>query len=307
MAKENRELFYLGKGGTGKTTLSALTAVALAGKKFRVALVSMDPAHNIFDIFQISTARHYYNFSRYLRIEEIDPDYWLKKYLQTIEKQISASYHYLTALSLEKNLQIIRYAPGLEEYALSYAYRAMREKYNEYDYLIFDMPPTGLALRFFALPRLTKVWLEELSGIRKTILKKTKIINDVHRLKNVPVTDKILRKLADLQQEQAQLEASFSDSDKVSLFVVMNDDALSLAESDDIQKKFDLSGQKITGFIQNKVILSDDLKNDRFFEKPYLAILALAEEALIGTGKLDKYANGRDFQSFINRLVNRLF
>jgi anion-transporting ArsA/GET3 family ATPase len=45
-------LFFIGKGGVGKSTTSALTSIYLASKPYKTLLVSMDPAHNQCDIFE---------------------------------------------------------------------------------------------------------------------------------------------------------------------------------------------------------------------------------------------------------------
>ena len=44
-------LFFTGKGGVGKTSLSCATAVALADSGKKVLLVSTDPASNIHEVF----------------------------------------------------------------------------------------------------------------------------------------------------------------------------------------------------------------------------------------------------------------
>jgi arsenite-transporting ATPase len=306
MGKHTRELFYLGKGGTGKTTVSALTAIALADRNYRVALISMDPAHNVFDIFRVRSLRSEYDVDANLQLEEIDPEKWLKKYLQAIELQISRSYKYLTALSLEKNLQIMRYSPGLEEYALLYAYRTLKEKFKDFDFLIVDMPPTALALRFFALPRLSQVWLKHLIGIRKTILKKMNIIEDVHRLESKAGSDNILNKLNILHEEHQVIETAFSDPARTSMFVILNNDELSLAESEDIKKKFGETGLTVTGYILNKAKTNEYMGNYRDkFSGQLLARLESSPIELIGPDTLRYYASGQNFQAFISGICDQ--
>ena len=89
MSGKNKKFFFLGKGGTGKTTISALTAFAMAGKNKKVVLVSLDPAHNLFDAFKISTSKESIAINDNLYLEEIDIDAWIKRYLETIENQVT--------------------------------------------------------------------------------------------------------------------------------------------------------------------------------------------------------------------------
>ena len=299
-------IFYLGKGGAGKTTIAALTAVALSQQRYPTALISMDPAHNLFDIFQIQSSDTTIDLSVNLRLEEIDPATWLKKYLKTIEEQISRSYQYLTSLGLEKNLQILRYAPGLEEYALLYAYKAIREKYAGYRYLIIDMPPTALALRFFALPQLSQIWLAQLVKMRKTILEKAKIIEDIHKKRLDQVPDRILKKLNSLMEENKNISAQFSPEGNSSLYIVMNNDKLSVEESVDIYEKFQISGLTISGFILNKAGSADErLMTHEVFRQPFILKLQESAKPLIGLEMLSGFASGTVFQTFISDLIQQ--
>jgi len=306
MKTDAREIFYLGKGGAGKTTIAALTAVALSQKKYRVALISMDPAHNLFDIFQVHSPDSLIDLSRDLCLEEVDPVYWLKKYLKTIEEQISRSYQYLTSLGLEKNLQILRYAPGLEEYALLYAYKAIREKYAGYQYLIIDMPPTALALRFFALPQISQIWLQQLIKMRKTILEKTKIIEDIHQKQTDEVPDDVLKKLVNLMEENKKIYSRFSTEGNTSMYIVMNNEKLSVEESVDIYEKFQTSGLNISGFILNKAVsLDEPLMTHDMFREPFILRLNKSTKAPLGLDILGDITSKTGFQTYIAELIQK--
>ena len=84
-----KNLFFLGKGGTGKTTLASVTALALAERGLKVVLFSLDPAHNLLDIFQIKSSKTSVKLRENLVLEEIETDLWIKTYLRSIENNIA--------------------------------------------------------------------------------------------------------------------------------------------------------------------------------------------------------------------------
>ena len=81
-------LFYIGKGGVGKSTTSAITAVHLSRNSRDILLVSMDPAHNQRDIFQQDFSEKTRQVTDYLAVKEVNVDYWIEKYLKDTEKTI---------------------------------------------------------------------------------------------------------------------------------------------------------------------------------------------------------------------------
>ena len=50
-------------------------------------------------------------------------------------------------LNLSNYFNVLKYSPGIEEYALLTCIEETIRKGNDFDYLIFDTPPTGLTLR----------------------------------------------------------------------------------------------------------------------------------------------------------------
>ena len=145
-------IFFLGKGGVGKSTSAALNSIFLAQKGFKVMIVSFDPAHNQSDIFEMNFSDEPTEISPNFSAIEIDQEKWIGAYLKDVHKQINQTYRYLTAFNLEKYFKVIKHSPGLEEYALILAFKHIRQKFSDYDYLVFDMPPTALSLRFLSLP-----------------------------------------------------------------------------------------------------------------------------------------------------------
>ena len=292
----------MGKGGAGKTTISALTALSLANQDKKVVLISLDPAHNLYEAFKISTAKSSTVINGNLYLEEIDLDNWIRNYLESIEQQVSRSYRYLTSLGLEKHLEILKYSPGMEEYALIYAYQSLLKKYRTFDYLIFDMPPTALALRFFNLPGLTLVWLEKLIHIRRQILEKKNIIETVKTGKERSTHDQILDQLFRLRNDYESLSNRFNLKHQSSVFVILNDDQLSLAESLDIKDRLLTQNIIVKRFIFNKIQGRRDELSEKSSGISPLSVLPLSPEQLLGVELLNKYCRIPEFIRYLSEL-----
>jgi len=303
--KTSKNIFFIGKGGTGKTTIAALTATALAEKGEKVVLFSMDPAHNLFDVFQVNTSKNAVKIQDTLIIEEIDIQYWIKTYLKSIEEKIAKSYQHLTALSLEKHLKTIKYSPGLEEYALQYAYEAVNKSYNDFTFRLFDMPPTALALRFFNLPGLTLVWLEQLIELRKEILEKQKIINTVYQREEIKTYDKILTQLIKMQSDNQQIILDFQDNQKSGIYIVLNEDSLSINESLDIFGMIKENGFSHNGILVNKyqeIMKKKDIV-EKFTNIP-THFFPLDKNPLIGILRFREYLKMAKYQLFADSITN---
>ncbi len=250
-------LFFTGKGGVGKSTLAAATAWQLS-KTHRVRIVSLDPAHNLGDIFNVSLKKKI-RFSDQLTLEEIDLKKRTKAYLKREIGVLNETYKYLQVLNLEKYFSVLQYSPGIEEYALLSGIEEIIKSDTENDYVIFDTPPTGLTLRFLALPRVTITWIERLIQIRRTILEKC---HTIHRLCG-PLSDKetllnydeqddrVLQRLMALDQNYRQLDAVLQGK-TCRIAVVFNPDFLSLREAERLIRALGDLSLPISLLIDNK-------------------------------------------------------
>ena len=234
-------LFYAGKGGVGKSTMAAATARQLS-RHHRVLAVSLDPAHNLGDIFHASLKDGEKRLTENLHLREVDLKKLSRDYLEREVTVLTDTYKYLQVLNLDRYFSILKYSPGIEEYALLTSIEETIREEKGFEYVIFDTPPTGLTLRFLALPQVTIAWIDRLTHIRRQILEKRYTIQKVRgvlpeggknpeiRLKFDEDEDGVIRRLKALKQNYEALTGILQGED-CGVVLVFNPDLLSLRES----------------------------------------------------------------------------
>jgi len=290
-------LFYIGKGGVGKSTTSAITAVHLSRSSRDCLLVSMDPAHNQRDIFQQNFSEKPRRVSDCLAVKEVDVDYWIEKYLKETEKAIKQIYSYESAFNLQNYFNVLQFSPGLEEYALLLAFENIIHTHEDKDVIIFDMAPTALTIRFFSLPFITLIWLEELLKLRSQIYAKKEIISKIKIGRSEIEQDKVKAKLEMLIQTYGHLRDYFK-SDATRINLVLNNDKLSFSEAFRIKKKLMDIGISIESVIVNKSeyrVIPDEIRD--VFNSQKIALFPFASRNILGYQAINEYLdeNGEIF------------
>jgi len=287
-----RVLFFVGKGGVGKSTNSSLFALKLARSGKRVLLNSIDPAHNLHDIFQNRLSSKPKQVVPGLEAMETDLDQWVKKYLKDTERDFRAVYKYQEAFNLHRYFKTLKYSPGLEEYAVLLALVDTLRRFADRDYIVFDTPPTALTLKFLALPDVSLLWLQELSQFRQLILDKEQIITRIKqgRKQSSRERDPILGKIADLVDLYRGMSELLKNSANTRTFLVLNPDELSLAESQLIWREMSNLGIEIPYLILNKAGKDGDFVKKikmKFPDARILILPALVGQEMTGIERLD--------------------
>lgn len=230
-------LFFTGKGGVGKSTMSAASARQLSDK-YRVLIVSLDPAHNLGDIFGVVLSHKKHRFTDSLFLKEVNLQKLCRDYLQRETRVLTDTYRYLQTINLDNYFSVLKYSPGIEEYALLTGIEETIRSEKDFDYIVFDTPPTGLTLRFLALPWITVTWIDRLIQIRRDILGKRHTIYRIRGILDDKETilsydendDDILKRLKKLKENYQDLSSLLQGED-CGIVLVYNPDTLSLKES----------------------------------------------------------------------------
>jgi len=149
-------IFFSGKGGVGKSTMSCATAVWLARKGYKTLIVTTDPAPNLGDIFGQKIGHHIIAIGIVpnLYAVEINPDAASQEYR---ERMVSPLKDILDQKKLDAMMEQLK-SPCVEEVA---AFDSFIEYMDDpqYDVVVFDTAPTGHTIRLLELP---SGWSDEL-------------------------------------------------------------------------------------------------------------------------------------------------
>lgn len=293
--------FFVGKGGVGKSTTSALTGLFLAASGRDTLLVSMDPAHNQRDLFETDFSERPRRVGRHLRVQEVDVERWTTRYLKQTREHLRKAYLYESAFNLEKHFKVLEFSPGLEEYALLLAFEDVLARTEGIDAIIFDMAPTALSLRFFALPAVTLIWLEELLRLRERICEKKEIISRIRVGCREVERDRVKNTLADMIERHRRLRDIFS-APLARIHLVLNGDRLSLSEAVRIRDRLASQGMAIDRLVVNKADAGErSAAIAQALGREKISRLPRSADSLIGQAALTAYqtAHGDAFRGFL--------
>ena len=142
-------VFFSGKGGVGKSTVSCATATWLAGNDYETLLVTTDPAPNLSDIFGQSIGHEVTAIDgvENLSAIEIDPDTAAEEYRQETIEPMRELLGEEEIRTVEEQLN----SPCVEEIAAFDNFVDFMDS-PEYDIVVFDTAPTGHTIRLMELP-----------------------------------------------------------------------------------------------------------------------------------------------------------
>jgi arsenite-transporting ATPase len=177
---------------------------------------------------------------------EPDVDKIIRDYARTVSEELKLHYKYLRVLNLDKIFNIIEHTPGVEEQALLQKLTELINR-NDFDYLIVDNAPTGIALRVLLLPQIMLTWMNYLLKLRKEIVKRKKIVEG--RGVNDPVLNILNEELSKLKGFDEYLK-----SNRHKVVLVLNAEEMPILEAIRIRKTLAQFSMNPCAVIVNKLI-----------------------------------------------------
>jgi arsenite-transporting ATPase len=259
-----RVIIYTGKGGVGKTSVAAATALRCADLGYRTAVMSTDAAHSLSDSIEYQLSGQVQNISKNLDGLEVDIQYELEHRWKEIQAYLS---DFLTSQGMDgvsaKEMAVF---PGMELMsALFYVEEWHKEK--KYDVVIMDTAPTADTLRLLAFPDTANWYFDKLFGMVRNVLKLARAT--VGKIMSTPLpSDKFLQDLESLRLRLGYVRDILTDPEITSVRLVLNPERMVITETQRAYTYLCLYGYTVEALVINRV-LSKDI-SDSFFDAKFV-------------------------------------
>jgi arsenite-transporting ATPase len=256
-----RLILFTGKGGVGKTTLSAATALLSAKKGYKTLVISTDAAHSLSDSFEVPLANTPLKIAPNLSGREVNA-------LEEIEKKWGDIKAYLTEFFASQGINSIEAEelsvfPGMEELFSLMEIRNYR-KTNEYDVIIVDCAPTGDTLRLLSAPEITNWYLKHIFPIQRTAARAVRPV--ASRILPFPFPkDNIFEAMKKLTLQLAEMKEILEDAKRTSIRLIINPEKMVIKEAQRAYTFFNLFGFSVDLIIVNRMI-PDQVEDPYFLE-----------------------------------------
>jgi len=296
-------ILFGGKGGVGKTTCAAATALHLAMSGSNILVVSSDPAPSLSDIFEQNIGPNLTKIFDNLHAIEIDPQHFIDEF----------RHHYgdvlfevmSSIIPIERgDVDIIpdEVAPGFDDLlAMEYLISNMTEGY---DTIIWDTAPTGHTLRFLHLPVSIRRYAE---GGMKLHLRMSKSLNTIKTWFDKDTSrDVIMETLKNIEESAIVIKQILSDKNHTQFVPVVIPEGLALSQTERLIRSLDEHDVSIRQMIINAVVPDENCRfcisrrkmqqkyidefHRKFDERMRIIEMPLFPEEIRGLDALSRYA-----------------
>ncbi|MFS8796660.1 ArsA family ATPase [Synechococcus sp. R70.1] len=269
LAQGIRLLLVGGKGGVGKTTVAGALAWNLAKRHpdKQLLLVSIDPAHSLGDLFQVTLGQEPLPLLPNLLGQEIEAAAVLERFRQAYLEEVAAMLagEGMAGVEIQYDPQAWRQLlhmapPGLDE-VMALLTVLQQESSGQFDLVVVDTAPTGHLLRFLQMPQALEGWV---SLALKLWLKYRDLVG----------RPEWAQRLRDLLAQVRQLQKRLRDPQFASFIPVFNPEQAVLAETERLLAELDALGIPHPYAVLNRVWPEDSTPFGAALRRRHQAILA---------------------------------
>ena len=256
-----RVILFTGKGGVGKTSVAAATAVHCAQNGYRTVVMSTDPAHSLGDSFDIELGTSLTKISDNLWAHEVSAlhemqRHWAKLHEYAVEVFATQGLDEVVA-------EEVANPPGMDEIASLMWIKHYAQR-GEHDILIVDCAPTGETLQLLTFPDAARWWLDKIYPWERRAMRIARPV--LQPLMDIPLPkDEIFASLKDLLLDLDGMRKVLTDPEITTVRIVLNLEKMVVKEA-----KRAFSYLSLFGYVTDAVIINRLLPvelHDELFRK----------------------------------------
>ncbi|AGN25738.1 ArsA family ATPase [Candidatus Methanomassiliicoccus intestinalis] len=256
-----RLIIYTGKGGVGKTSVAAATALKCARKGYRTLIMSTDAAHSVSDSMETELCGQPTRVEENLDAIEIDMLYELETRWSEIQKYIS---DFLVSQGLDgitsKEMSVI---PGMELMSALFYLDDFHKK-GTYDVIVMDTAPTGETIKLLSFPESSEWYSDKLYRIIHNLIKVARMT--IGKVMSTPLpSEELLKDLEMLIGRMKNVQKILEDPEITSIRLVVNPEKMVINETKRAYTYLCLYGLTVECLVINRLL--PDGNDDYFAQK----------------------------------------
>jgi len=255
-----RIILYTGKGGVGKTTTAAATAILASRLGYRTIVISTDAAHSLADSFDVQLGPEPTLIAEKLWGQEVSIYHEVEKNWGTIQKYLTSllSWRGLDSIVVEE----LTVPPGMSELASLLQLVRLHES-GQYDVIVVDCAPTGETLELLTFPEIARWWMEKIFPVQRRVAHVARPL--VRPLVSMPLPgDDVFDAVADLFQQLDRTQRLLTNPSITSVRLVVNAEKMVIKEAMRTFTYLNLYGYPTDLVVCNRVIPAT--VTDAYFE-----------------------------------------
>jgi arsenite-transporting ATPase len=260
-----RNIIFTGKGGVGKTSVAAATALRAADMGYKTLIMSTDPAHSLGDSLDIELGPSPVKVAENLWGQEVSVFGDLNLNWDVVREHFA---HLMASRGIEGvYAEEMGVLPGMEElFSLSYIKR-YNEEQKDFDLLVVDCAPTGETLRLLSLPETFGWFIKFIRNVEKYMVKPMirPLSKKVKKLDDFVAPEEVYEKVDNLFSSTEGIIDLLADGTKTTMRLVMNPEKMVIKESMRALTYLNLYGITVDRITINRVM--PDQSPDPYFQQ----------------------------------------
>jgi len=250
-----RIVLFTGKGGVGKTTTSAATALRLAERGLKTLLISTDAAHSLADALGIPLTHEPTEVVPGLHALQIDTQRrfeqaWLEVQRYLIDMVAQSGIDPITA----EELTVL---PGIDEVLALLAMRELAES-GSWDVLVVDCAPTAETLRLLALPEALGWYLQRVFPVHRRLARGMRPLTTLLGRGGAIPPDAVFGAVVRLTDDLSSVQSLLADPEVTSVRLVLTPEAVVTAEARRTFTALALYGYQVDEVVANRIFPETD-------------------------------------------------